>query len=206
MIVNFEDYFIKTMSGKDIAAGVVYCSYKNDTICYTRKYVKPKTTPHNREYGAKLKKISLLYKIVPDAFKESLRIYANAYNKQLLPAKKGVVNAFNVFVKALCNHNVSLSDLDSLESVVSLCGGTVNSWVEHGLLQMVKANIPNVDILPVIIQVANTTENQAILQYTLLYITYITSILKPFRQTTTHAPSVIKARSSPFSRWKGDYG
>jgi len=205
MIVTFDDYLIKTQSGKDIENGIVYCSYKNDTICYTRKYVKPKTTAHNREYGAKLKKISLLYKTVPDTFKESLQIYAHAYNKQLLPARKGVVNAFNIFVKALCNHNVRLTDLDSLQSVVALIGGTVNSWIEKGLLQRVKAKIPNVNMLTETMQMPLNTQSKLILQ-TLLYIAYINGIIKPFPNTTNHAPLVTKARSSPFPREKWDYG
>jgi len=187
MIVDLEEYCIKTISGKDIEKGIVYCSYKNDTICYTRKYVKPKTTAHNREYGAKLKKISLLYKAVPDTFKECLRIYAQAYNQQLRPPKNGGVNAFNIFTKSLCNSNVSLTDLDSLQSVASLYGSTISCWVEHGLLQKVRVIIPNVDILTGLAQPSDTANNRAILQYTLLYIVYITSILKPFRKTTPYA-------------------
>jgi len=185
MIVDLTEYCIQTRSGKDIEEGVVYCSYKNDTICYTRKYVKPKTTAHNRLYGAKLKKISLLYKAIPDTFKETLRIYANAYNQQLRPAKNGGVNGFNIFTKALCNGKVSLTDLDSLQSVVSSYGSTISSWVEQGLLQKVKAIIPNVDILTGSEQPADTAENRAILQYTLLYIVYITSLLKPFSKIIT---------------------
>jgi len=186
MIVDLEEYCIKTISGKDIENGIVYCSYKNDTICYTRKYVKPKTTAHNREYGAKLKKISLLYKAVPNTFKECLCIYANAYNQQLRPAKNGGVNGFNIFTKALCNGKVSITDLDSIESVVSSFGSTISSWEEHGLLQKVKAIIPNVDILTGTEQPADIAEQRAILQYTLLYIVYITSLLKPFSKTTPY--------------------
>jgi len=204
MIVNLEEYYIKTISGKDTQSGVVYCSYKNDTICYTRKYVKPKTTAHNRLCGAKLQKISLLYKVVPDSFKECLRLYAHAYNKQLLPAKKAPVNAFNIFVKALCNHKVSLSDLDTIERIVSLYGGTISSWVEHSLLQEVDAKIPNIDILTGIMRVNTDTEPQTIIKYTLLYMFYIASILKSFHQAA-HAPFAIKPNPNRERRfWQFD--
>jgi len=159
MIVTFDEDHVKTQSGKDIENGVVYCSYKNDTICYTRKYVKPKTTAHNREYGAKLKKISLLYKTIPDTFKDSLKVYAQAYNQQLLPAKKAPLNAFNIFVKALCCRKVSLKDLDSIENIVHLFGGCIDKWINNGLLEKIKTKILDVDILPAILPDTTILEN-----------------------------------------------
>jgi len=101
MIVTFRDH-IKTLSGKSPDGTVVYHSYRNNTVCVMKKYVKPRITDHNRECGQRMKRVALLYKEVSQEFKESLRLYASLYNKQLLPEKKALLHAYNVFLKAFC--------------------------------------------------------------------------------------------------------
>jgi len=159
MIVTFGDH-IKTLSGKSPDNTVVYHSYKNDTVCVMKRYVKPRTTDHNRECGQRMKRVALLYKEVSQEFKESLKLYASLYNKQLLPQKKAPLNAFNIFVKALCKGIVHLKDLDNIESIVNLYGGCINNWISNGLLDKVKGKIPDVNILPNVISVYTVLENK----------------------------------------------
>jgi len=137
MRVTFE-WPIKTLSGKSPDGTVVFQSYNNDNVCIMRKYVRPRITDHNREYGTKFKKIALLYRTMPEDFKDSLRVYAQAYNRQLLPEKKLPLNFYNILIKALCKKAVSLSDLDSMENIVEKFGGTIEEWIENGLLDKVK--------------------------------------------------------------------
>jgi len=146
MIVTFE-WPIKTLSGKSPDGTVVYESRKNDTVCVMRRYVKPKITDHNRECGAKLKQAAALYKSVPAEFKESLRVYARAFNTQLLQPKKDYLCGYNIFIKALCRKKVELSTLDSLESVAGVYGTTITDWIAHGLLEKVKGKMPDCSII-----------------------------------------------------------
>jgi len=137
MKVTFE-WPIKTLSGKSHDGKYVYCEYKDSSVCIMRKYVKPRITDHNREYGSKFQKIARLYREMPEEFKDSLRAYAQAYNRYLLPEKKLPLNFYNILVKALCNKNVSLSDLDSLENIVTKFGSTIAEWIEYGLLDDIR--------------------------------------------------------------------
>jgi len=140
MKVTFDDH-IRTLSGKSHDGLYVFCSYKNDTICVRRKYVRPRITAHNRVYGSKFAKIGLLWRNVPESFKQSLRVYAQMYNRQLLPEKKLPLNMYNIFIKALCKGIVSLDMLDNIENVIAMYGSTVAEWIQNGLLDRVKGSV-----------------------------------------------------------------
>jgi len=140
MKVIFE-WPIKAMSGKSSDGKSVFCILGD--ICYKRRYTKPLITAHNNEYGAKFKRIGQLYKDVPETFKESLRIYANEYNKQLKPDNKGPLHLYHIFTKALCKGKVSLSDLESIDKIIAKFGGTIEEWIQHGLLDKVKGKSIN---------------------------------------------------------------
>jgi len=140
MIVVFDGH-IKTLSGKNYDKTLVYCSCDNDTKCVVRRYVRPRITAHNHLIGAKLKNAGALYRNLPSAFIEALRVYARLYNEQLLPAKKLPLSGYNVFVKAVCKGKVRLSDLESMSRIVRLYGKTVESWIAHGLLDRVHGEL-----------------------------------------------------------------
>jgi len=140
MRVEFTD-FIRTLSGRSHDGLWVYTSCKDDTICIKRRYVRPRITDFNRLCGAKLCKIALLYKYITPEFKASLKIYASAYNHQVLSEKKLPINAYNAFIKALCRKKVELSTLDSIEEIGRLYGVTVAEWISHGLLEPVKGKM-----------------------------------------------------------------
>jgi len=152
MIITYFDDNVVVQSGKDIENGIVYCSFRNNTACYARRYVKPRTTEHNKLCGAKFKRANLLYKSIPEAFKESLWIYAHAYNRQIKPRDVANLSGFNIFVKALCRGLVALDDLDSISRFTSLYGRTVSDWMECGLLERVKGKMSDAEVTPDIIE------------------------------------------------------
>jgi len=137
-IVTFDNH-VKTLSGKDSEKKYVYYAIHDGAVCCRRAYVRPTITERNHESGAKFKRIGLLYREVTEAFKESLRKYAQAYNEQLLPALKLPVNEYNIFTKALCRDRVSLGDLESIKRFSSLYGWSVAEWMACGLLDRVRS-------------------------------------------------------------------
>jgi len=137
---------LKTLSGKDLAKGVVYLSCKNGSQCIMRRYVKPRTTAHNHLYGSKFSRACMLYKEINPEFVNELRRYADAYGKQLCAEKKLPPNQYNIFKKALINGKVGLADLDSLEGFVGIFGNTIEEWIAHGLLPKVKAKFAGIEV------------------------------------------------------------
>jgi len=151
MIVDFSndpcECHIKTLSGKNYERTLVYSSLQNDTKCSVRPYVYPRITCHNKYCGARMQKAAILYNELPEAFKESLVIYARYYNRQHLPAKKLPLCGYNVFLKAVCKHKVRLYDLFSMSSIVGLFGSTIGDWISHGLLEKVKGRLSEAEVM-----------------------------------------------------------
>jgi len=139
MRVTQLEHHIRTQSGTDREEGWTYYSLKEDTVCIKGRYVKRRITGHNHVCGTKIRRTNELFKSVNGDFVNDLRLYAEAYNKQLLPEKKCYVNYYNVFVKALCNGKVSLRELESLGVFVRVYGNSLASWIGNGLLPEVKA-------------------------------------------------------------------
>jgi len=137
-VTNLEHH-IRTQSGTDREEGWTYYSLKEDTVCIKGRYVERRITGHNHICGSKIRRTNELFKSVSGDFVKELRLYAEAYNKQLLPEKKCYVNYYNVFVKALCNGSVSLWELESLGVFVRVYGNDIESWIANGLLPKVKA-------------------------------------------------------------------
>ena len=70
MKVNFK-YGIKTYSGT--MDEVTYGSYRKNTICIGRKYVKPRLTDQNALVGGKMKNLAIIYNDVSESYKQELK-------------------------------------------------------------------------------------------------------------------------------------
>jgi len=144
MIVTFE-WPIKTQSGINPERTIVYRSCREDSVCIASVYVCPRITEHNHRQGSKLKQANILYKSINEGFKEDLRIYADAFRRQLCEEKKLPPHQYQIFIKALCNGAVKIGDLDSLGKFVGLFGNTIEAWIANGLLPKVKAKFVGVE-------------------------------------------------------------
>jgi len=138
MRVTFTDH-IKTLSGKCHCTKDIFSSWHNDKICFLRRFTRPYITENNRLVGLKLAKAAELYHTISMGFKQDLERYADAYNKQLLSEKKLPISHYNVFIMALCNQMIDISDLDNISGITTLHGTTVSDWISAGLLENVKA-------------------------------------------------------------------
>ncbi len=67
MKVNLK-YGIKTYSGT-IDEMTYARSYRKNTICIGRKYVKPRLTDQNTLIGSKMKNLAIIYEDVSDSYK-----------------------------------------------------------------------------------------------------------------------------------------
>jgi len=146
MRVTFTDH-IKTLSGKCHCTKDVFSSWHDDKICFLRRFTKPFISEHNHTVAQKFVKVVDLYPGITAGFKNDLNRYADAYNKQLLSDKKLPISGYNVFVMALCNNIVDVSNLDSLTDVATIYGVTINSWITAGLLENVKATFSGASIV-----------------------------------------------------------
>jgi len=138
MRVTFTDH-IRTLSGKCRCTKDVFSSWKEDSVCFLRKYTKPFMSNQAHLAGIKFSKAVDIFPLISVGFRQDLSRYADAYNKQLLPEKKLPLSGYNVFIMALCNTVVDVGDLDSIADVTTAHGATINSWITAGLLVNVKA-------------------------------------------------------------------
>jgi len=116
----------------------VYFSKAGSETAYMRKFTYPIITQHNHDFGTRGTKIHALWQGVSTPFKDALKLYANAYNKQIKQPGKANISAYNVFVKALGNSLVDSSNMDSLTDIATVYGTTINAWITSGLLPEVK--------------------------------------------------------------------
>jgi len=125
----------------------VYFSKAGSDMAYMRRFTYPIVTQHNHDFGTRGTKIKALWQAVGAPFKEALRIYANAYNKQLKAKNKANISAYNVFVKALGNSIVETADLNSLPDVVTAHGATISSWITAGLLPDIRGMMSTATVI-----------------------------------------------------------
>ena len=128
---------IKTMSGRCKDGKMVFNAVKNQTICIARRFVTPRMTVHNESAGRKLKAAALIWRLVHANFKSDCEVYANAYNNQHLPENKLPLSGYNIFIKALCQHNLPFDDLNDVSNAF---GETLTDWISMGFLKSVNTN------------------------------------------------------------------
>lgn len=146
MKVNFK-YGIKTYSGT--MDEVTYGSYRKNTICIGRKYVKPRLTDQNALVGGKMKNLAIIYNDVSESYKQELKLYA-LLNEVNVPKGKLLPNAYALWVKMMfkfadadAEHidltTLTYSDLQTVgDEILSIA-----SAVENGYM----ANVPGADKL-----------------------------------------------------------
>ncbi|HOE54981.1 MAG TPA: hypothetical protein PLU05_02220 [Candidatus Cloacimonas acidaminovorans] len=146
MKVNFK-YGIKTYSGT--MDEVTYGSYRKNTICIGRKYVKPRLTDQNALVGGKMKNLAIIYNDVSESYKQELKQYA-LLNEVNVPKGKLLPNAYALWVKMMfkfadadAEHidltTLTYSDLQTVgDEILSIA-----SAVENGYM----ANVPGADKL-----------------------------------------------------------
>lgn len=146
MKVNFK-YGIKTYSGT--MDEVTYGSYRKNTICIGRKYVKPRLTDQNALVGGKMKNLAIIYNDVSESYRQELKQYA-LLNEVNVPKGKLLPNAYALWVKMMfkfadadAEHidltTLTYSDLQTVgDEILSIA-----SAVENGYM----ANVPGADKL-----------------------------------------------------------
>jgi len=139
-------YPMRSFAGLNSDKTLVYRSCGCYQFFIASKYTCPRITEHNHRQGTKLTRANALYKAINTAFIEDLKIYAEAYNKKQGRKKRLPPNFYNIFIKALCNGAVKISDLDSLERFVELHGNTIEAWIANGLLPKVKAKFIGIPV------------------------------------------------------------
>ena len=146
MKVNLK-YGIKTYSGT--MDEMTYGSYRKNTICIGRKYVKPRLTDQNALIGSKMKNLAIIYKDVSDSYKQELKQYAllNAVN---VPKEKLLPNAYALWVKMMFKFakadpehidltTLTYSDLQTMgDDILSIASAVVNGYM---------ANVPGAETL-----------------------------------------------------------
>jgi len=157
-------YPMRAFAGLNSNKTMVYRSCRNYQVFIGSSYTPPRITEHNHKQGTKLTQANILYKAINKLFIQDLKIYAEAYNKKYSKKKRLPPNFYNIFIKALCNGAVRISDLNSVQSFVSLYGNTIQSWIANKLLPKVNAkfigvSVWMVDEIPKSINVIHTNEN-----------------------------------------------
>jgi len=137
---------VRSFAGISKDKTLVYRSFWDECVYVASVYVCPTITEHNHKQGSKLTRANILYKQINTAFIEDLKIYAIAYNKKHSKKKRLAPNFYNIFIKALCNSAVQISDLDSIEKFVSVFGNTIEDWIANGLLPKVKAVFKKIEV------------------------------------------------------------
>ncbi|HNZ88681.1 MAG: hypothetical protein QM209_06340 [Candidatus Cloacimonadota bacterium] len=146
MKVNFK-YGIKTYSGT--MDEVTYGSYRKNTICIGRKYVKPRLTDQNALVGGKMKNLAIIYNDVSESYKQELKQYA-LLNEVNVPKGKLLPNAYALWVKMMfkfadadAEHidltTLTYSDLQTVGDEIL----SISSAVENGYMD----NVPGADKL-----------------------------------------------------------
>jgi hypothetical protein len=92
-------YGIATYSGT--IDEITFGSYKNDTVCIARKYVKPRLTENNTLMGDIAKNLSTIYAECSELYKSDLRTYADLYGKQKSEPGKLAPNGYSLFIKMM---------------------------------------------------------------------------------------------------------
>ena len=132
-------YGIATYSGT--IDEITFGSYKNDTVCIARKYVKPRLTENNTLMGDIAKNLSKIYAECSEAYKSDLRTYADLYGKQKTERGKLGPNAYSIFIKmmyafaeaneaSITLDTITFNDIQSLFSEIT----SVDQAVESGYL------------------------------------------------------------------------
>jgi hypothetical protein len=132
-INSFEDK-IKSMSGKSKHGNHVFVTRKDGKTLLIKK-ANPPITEQNKLASSKFKAMSILWKLLPNHFKEDCKEYAHLYNLQHLPENKLTVNAYNIFTMAVCKH---LKPINSIDELISILGNNLNEWINNGYLKKVK--------------------------------------------------------------------
>ncbi|MCL1826911.1 MAG: hypothetical protein FWG20_02620 [Candidatus Cloacimonetes bacterium] len=122
---------IKTMSGRDKPANLVFLSMKNHSVCVVREYVKPRNTEHNHVMGARMKVVASLWKHISIDFIRDLKVYAASYNSQHLAEDKLPLFAYQVFSMAVLKTAIPLSNISVLAATF---GDTLTEWIDAGFL------------------------------------------------------------------------
>ena len=140
MKVNLK-YGIKTYSGT--LDGMTYGSYRKDTVCLGRKYVKPSLTNHNVQMKAKMKNLSAIYAEVNSDYKVELKQYASKYAAKV-PEGSLPPNAYALWIKMMFSFasnseghielsTVTYNDLQTVGTDIL----SISTAVENGYLDSV---------------------------------------------------------------------
>ena len=137
MKVYFEKN-ITAISGKDLAEKVIFSSINDGNLCYARKYVRPRETEQNINFGLDGQKIKEKWAIASSGFKNDLKKYGELahqgeYWKQQL-------NNYSVYCKAVFAKAADLgTEVRELADTVFTTGSisTVKNMQDAGYLPAV---------------------------------------------------------------------
>ena len=134
------DNDVRAKSGRYKNSTVVYMFGRDRNFGLSRSHnPNPFISEHQRHKGSKMKAVSALWKLIPDTFKADLRTYARAFNMEHQCSGKNGINAYAVFIMA----TLKLSDpIDALDTLVTLLGNTLQTWITRGFLRNVNVSQP----------------------------------------------------------------
>jgi hypothetical protein len=138
MKVKFK-YGIKSYSGT--LDDLVYANYKKCNMVIGRRLVEREDTDQNRIIGNGGVKISSIYKLLREEYKQDLAKYAKRRGELESSQGKLVANRFMVFVKlcyAACqgmNHSSDVASLSLDDFSISVGLMNVKSAIEAGYLE-----------------------------------------------------------------------
>ena len=130
---------IKTLSGKDRPADMVFQSFKDDSICIVRRYKYPTLNAHHANIGKKLAEAVKLWKIVDSGFLSDVGIYTRAYNSQVLAHSSLKLSPLNIFLMGVLKNPQTFTNLDAIADTLGL---TIGSWIAGGSLPNVQVSVP----------------------------------------------------------------
>ena len=131
---------IKTRSGKCKNGNEVFLSVKKGTICLSRIFTYPTITENNHFAGRKMIAAARLWRDIHVNFKDDLVTYAKCFNQQKLKDNKLPINAFNVFIMALCKKDVIFETLAGPTGIKSVLGENITDWIMGDNLPNVSCN------------------------------------------------------------------
>jgi len=134
---------VKTRSGMSTDGDSVFVTKKDSSGKLNSTYIlrKPrvyKQTEGKDMFRQKHTEATRLWKILPEPFKEQLKVYTVAYNKQYRKNALSI-HAYNLYTGVLLSQNQAFI---SIKSIADTLGNSVDEWIKRGFLKPLRRKEP----------------------------------------------------------------
>ncbi len=122
---------------------LVYCIEKKSGAVWTRDYVIPRKTAHNREIGSSGKNIGVFWKSVSEGYMDDLKDYADRYNLATI-GYGGRISGYTALMRMLFTLKQAIPSLDlktiTPQDVVDMDLPIKSVWeaIQNGVIAPVK--------------------------------------------------------------------